>query len=82
MTIESIITLVATVLAVILAPALYVGRSIMQRLDRLEADMKSKMTDAEVRQVISDKIDPINDKCDKIDDTVNKILDHIIRQKK
>lgn len=80
MTLESIISLACTVLAVIIAPALYVGKSIMQRLERLEADMKNKVTDVEVRQIVSDKVDPINEKCDKIDATVNKILDHIIQQ--
>jgi hypothetical protein len=82
MNLETIITLSVTGLAVVTGPVIYLWRSVMARLDSLEADMKKKVSEEEVRQVIQDKIQPINEKCDDIKDSVNKILDHILNTRK
>jgi HAMP domain-containing protein len=82
MNIETIITLAATGLAVLTAPLVYLWRSVMARLDNLETEMKKKISEEDVRQVINDKIEPINDKCDDIKASINQILEHILAKRK
>ncbi len=78
MSLETYINIAFAVLSLILIPII---RYFMQRLNSIDEELETKLNERTVRQIISDKTDPIDAKCDKIDSTVNKILDHIINQK-
>jgi len=78
MTVESIIAITITILSVVCAPVIYIGRSIMQRIDKLESDMDQKISKEEVRTILDDKIEPMNENVKEIKALLYKVLaDHL-----
>ncbi len=51
------------------------GRSMMQRIDQLEERQKTKQDEAQVRQLMSDKVDPLKEKLEEIKDSVDRLYD-------
>ena len=54
----------------------------MQRVDKLEEKIESKMSEEEVRQLLTDKLDPIQKELNNIQDSTTRILYHILEMKK
>lgn len=65
----------------VLGVVAYIVRAQMQRLDLLEQQMPMKMTEAEVRQVLADKVDPIKESMVEIKEKVDKVIDLLLKNK-
>jgi predicted secreted protein len=81
MTLESIIAIGITCASIICAPVVYIARSFMQRIDTLEATVKEKISEKEVRQIVRDKLDPIKSDLEEIKHNQEMILNHLISKK-
>ncbi len=79
---ESIISIALTVLSVLIAPIIYLGRSQMQRLDRVEQESARKLDEAQVRQIIEDKVHPISEDTREIKASIDRLLTHVLQLKK
>lgn len=78
MTVESLITITIAILTVVCAPVIYIGRSIMQRIDKLESDIDQKVSKDEMRAILDDKIGPMNENVNEIKALLYKVLaDHL-----
>jgi hypothetical protein len=51
----------------------------MQRLDTLERQMVTKTDEHEVRQLLSDKVDPIKESMSEIKEKVDKVIDLLLK---
>lgn len=58
----------------------YFVRVQMQRLDTLEQQIITKMTEEETRQILSDKVDPIKEDMAEIKLKVDKVIDLLINK--
>lgn len=81
MTLESLITIGATVLSIALAPIVYVYRSIMQRLEALEQANKNMMSKEDVRVLIEDKTEAMKSDLDEIKVRLDRIIDRLLDNK-
>lgn len=72
-------------LYVVLPPVLgtlgYIARTLMQRINELETKMVEKVTEAEVRQLISDKTSPIQEDLSEIKAVQHEILQILLKNK-
>ena len=66
----------------ILAMGSFLFNSIWKRLDALEARVQTAMTEAAVRQVINDKIDPLREDIIEIKQKLNQLLDSYLKDHK
>jgi len=55
---------------------------VMERIDMLEQQMPTKMTEAETRLLLSDKIEPIKESMTEIKEKVDKVIDLLITNAK
>lgn len=53
----------------------------MNRLDEMEVEVQQRTTEAEVRQLLQDKLDPIKDRVAAIDMKLDKLLDIVLYRK-
>lgn len=58
----------------------YFVRTQMIRLDELEKNMTTKMTDNEVRQILEDKIEPLKESMAEVKLKVDKVIDLLIQK--
>ncbi len=74
-----LVPIITTILSVIIGVAGYMMRNIFTRLNDLEKF--PAVTEAEVRQIISDKVDPIKEDVSEIRKTVDYIFSLILTKK-
>lgn len=67
-----------TLLSFVLAPILYVWRTTVSRIDNLEQETKTKMSENEVRQLVDDKLESVKDNLHDIKLSLQQILDKLI----
>lgn len=67
---------------IILGIGRYIMKSYIDRIDALERDMPHKLTESEVRVLMSDKVDPIKEDIQELKQQCQKILDILINSKK
>jgi len=67
--------LVSVGIPTILATAAYFMKNILQRIDVLETQVAERTTPVDVRQLLSDKLDPINKALEEIKEQNKKLLD-------
>lgn len=77
---ESIVVIVATVISVVSAPFVYMWKTTMQRIETLENQIDLKVTDAEVRAIVTDKIEPLKENMQSVDRKLDFIIDHLIKK--
>lgn len=63
----------------VLGVVAYIVRAQMQRLDTLERQMITKTDEHEVRQLLSDKVDPIKESMSEIKEKVDKVIDLLLK---
>ena len=68
------------ILPVLITLVSYIVRGIMQRLERLESGLTDKISEQEVRQILTDKLEPVTDDLKEIKDKVDKVIDHLINK--
>lgn len=51
----------------------FLMRSFSERISSLEKELPNKLNDAEVRQLMADKIDPLKDAIQKLDQKLDEI---------
>lgn len=61
------------------AMAAYLVKNLLHRLDNLETQLQSKTSDVEVRQLLTDKLEPINKALDEIKNQNDKLYDLYIK---
>lgn len=69
-----------TILSIVFAPVLYIWRSFVRRVEVLEEQMATKVTEDEVRTVLKDKLEPLHDDVDALNSKLDKILDYLIKK--
>lgn len=74
MILDSAITIVITLCSVIIAPLLYIWRSLVKRLEKLEDKVEDKMDEDDVRLLLEDKLVPINKNIEEIKELLYKLL--------
>lgn len=72
---DVITTCVTTFITALVA---YFMNTVNSRIQKLEQEIKETPTEAEVRQIVDDKIEPIKDDIEEIKDKINKIYDILI----
>lgn len=72
--------LVYALIPTILGIIKYFMKSHTDRLDALEKQMPLKLTELEVRQILSDKLDPLKDSIEDCKDRLDKILDMLLKK--
>jgi hypothetical protein len=72
--------LVYALIPTILGMIKYFMKSHTDRLDTLEKQMAMKLTELEVRQILSDKLDPLKDSIEDCKDRLDKILDMLLKK--
>lgn len=60
----------------------FICKSIISRVENLEGHMLTKITEPEVRQILSDRLEPINDNIKDIKDKIDRMLDLYIELSK
>ena len=81
MSFETIFAISITILSIVLAPVLYIWKSVMSRLDELERRQHNKMDHKEVRLLIEDKINPLHEDLQEIKKSLDRIVDKLIDKK-
>lgn len=59
----------------------YMMKSILNRLDQIEKTLPNKLEEPEVRQLLSDKIDPLSNDIQRFEVKLDKIMDILIQGK-
>lgn len=77
---ETIITITIAVLSIVAAPFIHVWRTTMQRIDSLEAQIDSKVTDIEVREIVTSKIEPLKENMQSVDRKLDFIIEQLIKK--
>lgn len=58
----------------------YLMKTHTDRIETLEKLMPMKMTEVEVRQILSDKLDPLKDSIEDCKERLDKILDMLLKK--
>lgn len=72
---ETIVAISITIVGIVLTPFLYIWRMTVSRIEMLELEVKDKTTQAEVRQILADRLDPIKEDLEEIKRLQEKIID-------
>jgi len=81
MTLESFIAAVLGIGAVLLAPLIYIWKTMLHRIERLEEKIDTKIDEKTVRQLVSDKLDPLTQDIKELKDLVTKLLELELKRK-
>ncbi len=68
------------IIPIILGIGTFIMKSIHMRLDEIEKVLPSKLNRGDVRQIVSDKIDPIHEDLKDLKDQVDKVIDLLIKK--
>lgn len=82
MSVETIVTIALAILSVLLAPVVYIWKSVMSRLEKLEENQHQFIREDEVRNILNDKVTPIAENLEEVKTLLYKILDAQISNKK
>lgn len=82
MSVESIIAITLAILSALAAPVIYLGKSVMSRLERLEENQTQFLKEEEVRRLLDDKMTPLQEDCKDIKESIHQLLDHVLKLKK
>jgi Tfp pilus assembly protein PilO len=74
-------SLLITVATILLGIISFFLRAQMQRIDTLEDQIATKTSEAEVRQLLADKVDPLKEKMSEITEKVDKVIDLLIKKR-
>jgi hypothetical protein len=72
---DILIAVLSIVLPIIIGMVTYFVRGIMSRIEKLETAVDSAMTEHQMRQILSDKIDPVKEDVTDIKNSVQKLFD-------
>jgi len=72
--------LIYVILPTILAIGAWLMKSHVERISRLEVDVQLKTTEAEVRTILADKLDPIREDIKELKANSDRILDILLRK--
>ena len=72
--------LIYTALPLAIAIGRYIMKSYADRIDVLEREVSSKLDELEVRQLMSDKVDPINQNIQEIKQQLKDILNLLMKR--
>lgn len=76
----SLLTPLLTIFSLIISPIVFIGRTMIKRIDNLEEAQKSYTTKEEVRLIVADKIEPIREDLSEIKTRIDKIMDHLVNK--
>ena len=82
MTLESIITVSIATITLVTAPFLYIWKNAVSRIEKLEEEVDSKMSETEVRQLLADKLEPISRDTREVKELVIQLLQLELRRKR
>lgn len=74
-----------TILMTIALPGLlglggYMAQTVLSRITKLERELPQKVTEDDVRQIVSDKIDPIREDIHELKIKIDRIFELLIRK--
>ncbi len=75
MTVESIVAISGTVITIIVAPFIYIWKTMTARIDKLEEQLDRTLDKDSVRLLISDKIEPVQQDLAEIKSLIHKIIE-------
>lgn len=80
MSLESIITILVTILSIILYPAYALWKATMHRIEVLEKESETRISREEVKELLEDKLRPISEKTDEIRVLLYKVIDNQLKK--
>lgn len=78
---ETLITVASVVLPLFAGIIAYFVRNIMSRIEKLEQSLDTAVTEQQVRQILTDKIDPVKEDMSDIKDNIKKLFDLYITKR-
>jgi hypothetical protein len=78
MSVIDIISLGITGLSLVLSPLVYIWRTTVHRIEKLESQHSTKIDETKVRQLLDDKIDPVKEDLIQIRDRLDSIIDKLL----
>jgi flagellar motor component MotA len=72
---EMFITIASIVIPILAGIGAFFVRSIMSRIEKLEQDLNSVVTETQVRQMLSDKLDPVKEDMTEIKDSIKRLFE-------
>jgi len=79
---DATITICLTIIPIILTPMIYIVRTFMHRIDILEEKISNKITEEEVRLLLSDKLEPVQTNLRDIKTSLDSLTAHILLLRK
>lgn len=77
---QVIYLIISSIVGLLSSICLFLLKRIMNRLDEMEVEVQQRTTEAEVRQLLQDKLDPIKDRIMAIDIKLERLLDMFLRK--
>ncbi len=75
---QNIIYVAGPVFTILILPII---RGLYVRLDTLEKQIQNKVSSSDVRQLLSDKLDPVHEDLSEIKQQLNQIINRLIDKK-
>lgn len=74
-------SILSIVLSTLIGLLLYIWKAQMSDINQLKEEMKNKVTEDEMRQILLDKVDPMKETLEDIRNRLDHLLDKIIDNK-
>jgi hypothetical protein len=74
------VVLIYALIPIVLGSGSYFIRNILMRISELERQIPIRVTDSQVRQLLTDKLDPLQSDITELKEKLDKIVDILIRK--